>query len=200
MNTRLRIISAIGEAIIPLMGMLFFNWGIYFILLFYFLDLLTSQVFLYLKVKKIIQFQGIKYPYNSSYGRILVNNTITVSVILIAHLAVFFIEPGIDFYTQFIDFLAYEEAGMPIPQGYILLPIVILGNWQQYKMLFIRTGRYQVLSWKNIILENRKLLWIALGGGVTAVLISYFIPIPYYIYILAIIGVKFWFDWKKGDY
>src|SRR5690554_4812857 len=122
---RFKLINAIGEAIIPLMGLLFFDWGLYFILLFYFIDLIASEVFVYVKVKKIIQFQKINFPFSTRFGRLIVNSSLMFLVITLTHFAVKLIVPEIDFTQQIIAFLSYEEAGIPIPQGYILLPLVI---------------------------------------------------------------------------
>ena len=191
---RLKLITAIGEAIIPIMGLLFFDWGIYFILLFYFIDLVATEVFVYIKVDKIIQFQKIKFPFNTRYGRLLMNTFLMLMVVLAAHFAVYFIVPDIDFISQINEFLSYEEAGIPIPQGYILLPLVILGNYQQYKALFIKTGQYQRISWKVLIFSRRKALYISLMGAVMAIIIAYFIVLPSFAYVISVITVKFYID------
>lgn len=195
MNRRLRLIYAVAEAVIPLMGLLFFNWGLYFILLFYFIDLLASEVFSYIKVQKIIQFQRINFPFKLKYGRLALNSFLVVSVILITHLAVYFIVPNIRFGEEFIAFLKYEEKGFPIPQGYILLPLVIIGNLQQYKMMFVKNNLYKRTSWKQLIFNRRKALFAALLGGVICIPIAYLVPIPESIYVFAIITVKFLIDW-----
>ncbi|PWH85510.1 hypothetical protein [Brumimicrobium oceani] len=194
---RFKLIHAISEAVIPILGLVFFDWGIYFILLFYFIDLVATEVFVYIKVKKIIQFQKINFPFSISYGRLIFNSVLMLLVIVIAHLAVYFILPGIDFPNQIIEFLSYEEAGIPIPQGYILLPLVVLGNFQQYKAMFVKTGAYQMSSWKNLIFARRKALLIALAGGGLAIGLANLILLPGYVYVLVIVGVKFYVDLKS---
>ncbi|HLW29527.1 MAG TPA: hypothetical protein VKX29_01610 [Brumimicrobium sp.] len=191
---RLKLINAIGEAIIPLMGLLFFDWSIYFILLFYFIDLVATEVFVYIKVNKIIQFQKINFSFKLRYGRLLTNSLLMLILIGVAHLAVFLIVPNIDFFSQIIEFLSYEEAGIPIPQGYILLPLVILGNFQQYKALFVKTKVYQISSWKNLVFSRRKALYISLIGAVVAIITAYFIPVPAFVYIICVILAKFYID------
>ena len=191
---RLKLIHAIGEAIIPIMGLLFFDWGVYFILLFYFIDLVATEVFVYIKVKKIVQFQRIKFPFNTRYGRLLINTFLMLTVIIVAHIAVYFIVPDIDFIFQINEFLSYEEAGIPIPQGYILLPLVILGNYQQYKALFVKNGEFQRSSWKVLIFSRRKALYISLVGGIVAIAIAYFTNLPSFVYVVCIIVVKFYID------
>lgn len=193
---RLKLINAISEAIIPILGLLFFDWGIYFILLFYFIDLIATEVFVYIKVNKIVQFQKINFPFSTRYARLIINTIIMILVIILSHFAVYHIVPGIDFPNQIVEFLSYEEAGLPIPQGYILLPLVILGNFQQYKTMFIKTGAFQMMSWKKLIFSRRKALYISIGGGLLAIILSVLFPIPGFIYVLGIVGVKFWIDLK----
>lgn len=196
---RLKLVNAISEAVIPILGLLFFDWGIYFILLFYFIDLIATEVFVYIKVNKIVQFQKINFPFSTRYGRLIFNSLLVLVVLITSHFAVFHIVPEINFPQQIIEFLSYEEAGIPIPQGYILLPLVILGNYQQYKAMFIKTGLYQKQSWKNLIFARRKALLIAIAGGVLAVGIANLVALPGFVYVLGIVGVKFWVD-LKGQY
>lgn len=194
---RIHLFHAIGEAVIPLMGLLFFDWGLYFILLFYFIDLLTEEVFVYIKVNKIIEFQKINYPKKLKFGRLFLNTLFLFALMFLVHIAIYFIVPGINFYTQFVAFLNYEEAGIPIPQAYILLPLVVLGSYQQYKMTFIQTQKYKIASWKQLILNRRKALYLAIIGTILSILIAYFIALPEFIYVLAIVGVKFYVDIKR---
>src|SRR5690554_1187378 len=191
---RLKLVNAIAEAVIPIMGLLFFDWGIYFILLFYFIDLVATEVFVYIKVAKIIDFQKIKFPFNTRYGRLLMNTFLMISLVFVSHLAVFLIVPEINFLHQVNEFLSYEEAGLPIAQGYILLPLVILGNYQQYNTLFVKTKQFQRISWKVLIFSRRKALYIALIGGVAAIIIGYFTNLPAFVYIAGVIVVKFYID------
>ena len=192
----LKLVNAISEAVIPIMGLVFFDWGIYFILLFYFIDFVVTEVFVYIKVSKIVQFQKIKFPFSTRYRRLIFNSVLMLFVIVISHLAVYYIVPEINFQRQVIEFLSYEEAGMPIPQGYILLPLVILGNFQQYRAMFVKTGLYQVSSWKNLIFSRRKALYIGLAGGFLAMGLANLIALPGYAFVLVIVAVKFWVDMK----
>ena len=56
--------------------------------------------------------------------------------LFVIHTAMFFIAPGIQFCTEVYDFINYEEMG--IKQGYILIPLVLLLSYQQYKMTFLK--------------------------------------------------------------
>lgn len=193
-TNRLNLFTAVGEAVIPLIGLLFLDWGIYFILLFYFIDLISAEVFSYIKVNKVVQFQQLKFPFSAKQGRLLFNTGLMLLILVLSHFAVYFISPNINFYSELIEFIQYEEAGIPIPQGYILIPLVVLGNFQQYKLTFIRSQAYKVVSWKELILSRRKYLYVAVFGCIIGILSGMLFSIPEYIYILLIVGVKFYID------
>lgn len=194
MKNRINLLTAFGEAAIPLIGLLLFDWGLYFILLFYFIDLLAAEVFSYIKVNKTIRYQRLKFPFSARQGRLLINTSLVLLILVFSHVAVYFIAPNIHFLSELIQFVQYEEAGIPIPQGYLLVPLVVLGNFQQYKLTFIRSNAYKIVSWKNLILSRRKHLYIALLGCFIGILLGIFFFIPEYIYILFIVSIKFYID------
>lgn len=193
---RLKFIQAFGEAIIPLLGFFYFEWNLYFILLFYFIDLLTTEVFLHLKINQILKFQSVKsYP-----KKWKVNSVITALLVLFilagSHFVIALLYPGISFKQEFVDFVMYEEAGVPIPQGFILLPIVVFGNYQQYKTMFLRPRLYQRQSWSFLFYSRKRALLITLVGITIAFSIASFVVIPIVIYLMLIVVVKFVIDYK----
>lgn len=194
--TRLKVVQAIGEAIIPLLGYFYFNWSLYFILLFYFIDLIATEVFTYIKVNKIIAFQRIGYSFQQRYGKLILNSILVIFLILLSHAFIYFQQEGIDFLKAFVAFLAYEEPGFPVPQGYILLPLVIFGNFQQYKNMFVKSNAYRVFSWKKLILSRRRALLIGLGGAVLGLIFVQIVVIPSLIYLLLMTVIKFYIDVK----
>lgn len=194
--TRLKAIQAIGEAVIPLLGFFYFDWSLYFILLFYFIDLIATEVFTYIKVNKIIVFQRIGYSFKQRYGKLLINTSLVILLLILSHLFIYFQQSGIDFWQAFIQFLAYEEPGFPVPQGYILLPLVIFGNYQQYNSMFVKSNAYRVFSWKKLILSRRRALFISLGGAILGLILLHFLVIPSLAYLLIITAVKFYVDVK----
>lgn len=193
---RLKIFQAVGEAVIPLLGYFYFDWSLYFILLFYFIDLVATEVFTYLKVNKIIKFQGINYSFQQRYGKMILNTVLVILLITVTHIFIFFHQEGIDFMQAVTNFLAYEEPGFPIPQGYILFPLVIFGNYQQYNTMFVKSNAYRVFSWKKLILSRRRALLIALGGAVISLILVQFFAITTLIYLLLITAIKFYVDVK----
>jgi ABC-type spermidine/putrescine transport system permease subunit I len=193
---KLKLIQAIGEAVIPLLGFFYFEWNLYFIILFYFIDLVTTEVFLHLKINQILKFQSVRsYPKKWKVNT-LVNTFLVLLVLIGTHFVIAVLYPGISFKQEFVDFVMYEEAGVPIPQGFILLPIVVFGNYQQYKTMFLRPKLYQKQSWSFLLYSRRSALLTTLIGIAIGFTIAYFVSIPIVIYLMMIVGVKFIIDYK----
>ena len=193
---RLKIIQAVGEAVIPLLGFFYFDWSLYFILLFYFIDLIATEVFTYIKVNKIITFQRINYSFQRRYSKLILNSILVIVLIALSHVFIYFQQEDIQFQKAIIEFIMYEEPGFPIPQGYILLPLVILGNFQQYKNMFVKSNAYHVFSWKQLIQSRRRALFIALGGAALGLILVQFLVIPSIVYLILMTIVKFYVDVK----
>ena len=194
---RLKVFQATGEAVIPILGYFVFDWSLYFILLFYFIDLISTEVFTYIKVNRIIKYQGIAFPFNQRYGGLVINSVIVLTLLSSVHVFIYFQQEGIDFMEAISAFINYEEPGLPLPQGYILLPLVVFGNYQQYKTFFIQTNAYKVLSWKKLMLSRRRALILSLSGAFIAVGIVQFAVLPDLIYLVLILLFKFYIDVKK---
>lgn len=133
---------ALGELVIPLMGYYLWNWDLHFILLFYYLDIVASFFLSIAKVRAVSLYRERKWIVQTHlttfliwYGLILLG----LSFLEIAILAVY---PDINLVDSLFEFLTYEEWG--IPQGIVLLPLIFLLNWQQYKLVFLRTGEYTI--------------------------------------------------------
>jgi hypothetical protein len=69
------------------------------------------------------------------YGFILIG-------LVLLEVAMLTVYPGINLIDSLFRFITYEEWG--IPQGVVLLPLIFLLNWQQYKLVFLRTGEYTI--------------------------------------------------------
>lgn len=193
---KLKFIQAIGEAFIPLLGFFYFEWNLYFIILFYFIDLVTTEVFLHLKVNQILKFQSVRsYPKKWKLNT-LINSLLVLIILAGTHFVIALLYPGISFKQEFVDFVMYEEAGIPIPQGFILLPIVIFGNYQQYKTMFLRPKLYQRQSWSFLLYSRRRALMITLTGTIICLIASSLFDLPIVVYLLGIVIVKFGIDYK----
>ncbi len=185
-------IQLIGDAIIPLAGALFFDWSLYFILIFYCIDLLASEVILHLKSKKTIEFRGINVKKWRQQG--LKSGLLLILALLLIHLGVFFIQLGIDFSTELIDFMAYEEMG--IQQGYILVPLIAFSAYQLYRMTFLMPARFRTITLDEIWHPHRTSLLIIIGFSGLVIGLSQLIIFHELVYILAIVAIssayQFW--------
>lgn len=191
------LIQAIGEAVIPLAGFFFFDWDLYFILLFYCIDLIITEVFVFLKAKKIITYKSKNL--NTALPFLLKNITLVLFLIILMHAAIYFIQPGINFQQAFIDFVMYEEAGIPIPQGLLLLPLVFFGNFQQYKLFFLVPAKYRTKQLKQVYSLRRNALLIGIFGATLALLLSFALALPQLIFLILLVIAKFFVDLKLSD-
>ncbi len=179
-------IQLIGDAIIPLAGALFFDWSLYFILIFYCIDLLASEVILHLKSKKTVEFNGINVKKWRQQG--LKSGLLLVLALLLIHIAVFFIQLGIDFSTELIDFMAYEEMG--IQQGYILVPLIAFSAYQLYRMTFLMPARFRTITLDEIWHPHLISLLIIIGFSGLVIGLSQLIVFHELVYILAIVAIS----------
>ncbi len=187
MRIQPKYIQLVGDAVIPLAGFFFWNWSLYFILLFYFLDVLASEVIQHLKSAKIIDYQGKqKKSVWRFYG--ILSFFALVLVISMIHFSLLLIQPSIHFLNELVTFWTYEEFG--IQQGFLLLPIIAFGAYQQYKMYFLVPARQRTTqletSWQ------RHLKTFAFMAGVTGIisLTSLVIVLPEVAYVgLIVAGV-----------
>lgn len=187
MNTRQAYIQLIGDAAIPLAGALFFDWSLYFILIFYCIDLIATEVILHLKSNKTVEFRGInKYEWllNALKSAVL----LFVTIVLI-HVGTYFIQQGIDFKKELIDFLSYEEFG--IAQGYVLLPIIAFAAYQSYRMTFLMPARFRTVTINEIWRPRLQSLLIIIAFAGISIGLSQWIVFHELVYVLAIVGVSF---------
>lgn len=139
-------VQAIGDAFIPLIALLFFEWGLYFILLYYFLDLIISEIIIHIKIQKVLRFRKGHAFYKPELRKgALLSMFLMISFIGICHIALAKYSTPINFSKELIAFLQYKELGIPIPQWALLVPILLLANYQQYQMIFIRQEQFRFL-------------------------------------------------------
>jgi len=138
--------NLLGDILLPLMGFLFWDWGFYFILLFFLLDQLARVVFLPLRLKKL---QVKPSTANQFFLRSLVWFIVEL---VIVHCCVYLQQPAIDFQQEIIAFWTYEEIGFQ--QGWLLLPLLVLNEWmrinQEEKQGLPHTYRVAVLQKQQV--------------------------------------------------
>ena len=183
MNQRVKYIQLFTEALIPLLGFFMWDWGLYFIPLFYFIDILTDEIFSHLKSKKIVEFKMT--PKNEWIKLGVLSGAILILSIFVIHLATLSLFPHIDFITQIINFWTYEELG--IQQGYLLVPILVFGGYQQYKMNFLMPKKFRTKSIKNLWQAKiqASVVQIAFAGLVIG--LSQFQFFPEWMYVIGIV-------------
>lgn len=188
-------IQLLGDSIIPLLGFFFWNWSLYFILIFYFLDLLTKEVLLHLKSKKINDFKNQENAagYNNeitSWGKY---GIISIALLSFCLFLIQFSMPSIqnnfNSLKELNAFWTYKDVG-GIEQGYFLIPLIVFMGFTQYKMEFLRTGIYARLSIQELWHPHIKSLFIMLGFCALSFGIVQFIVTPEWVFVLGIVFIS----------
>lgn len=183
---RLRIVQALLEGLIPLLGFFLWDWTLHFVLLFYMLDLFADHVFLHLGARRITSEQKLQHIGFIKQGVLAL--LLLSCALLLMHLALIHVFPDIELWESTINFWSYTELG--IEQGYLLLPLVFLAAQQQYKMDFILPARYRnrTLSehWKKAMLSY------SLIGAFSGIVIGleFFVDIPVLFYLISIVVIS----------
>jgi hypothetical protein len=142
-----KINALLGDVAFPLMGYFFWNWNFYFILLYFILDQVARTIFLpwRLKLTQLKQSEKIKMIAQSSI--------LLFSELFLIHLFLKVLIPDIHFQKEISNFIHYSDMG--IEQGYILLPLLILGEWLRMKQ-DLKTGIVGSKQLNNLV-KNRHL-------------------------------------------
>lgn len=159
MQLKLKIFQTISEVTFPILGYLFWNWTLFDITLFYFLDLLVSSVFLFVKVYETAKYQSIKINYFTNVLKLLFLYFI---IILIGTLIFNQISNSFHFWKEFTRFFMLKDMG--ISQGIILFPLIFYAGYMQYKMKFIQTNQKSKTTVTVLFNEQLKALFILIGG------------------------------------
>ncbi len=180
-----KIIQLIGDAVIPLLGFFWWNWSLYFIVLFYLLDYLSNEVILNLKSKKITTFQEIDSKV--WFKKASLSFLLFLLGIVLVHLSMNMVHPQIEFYKEFIQFLSYKDMG--IAQGYFLLPLIALVGYQRYKMEFLMPARFKTQTIPTLWASHFKMQFTLIGCVAFTIGFQSLIALPETVYIIAIVVV-----------
>lgn len=174
-----------SEALIPILGFFLWDWGLYFILLFYFFDILAQEVILHLKSKKIIEVQELSS--SSSWLKLgVLSAFVVLATISLIHFSMFYIDPSIDFMKQIEAFWTYEEMG--VQQGYLLLPLVGFMAYVQFRTDFIMFKMEETAVLETIWKKHLKALLTIIGCVGITMGLSQVVVLPEVVYVLSIIG------------
>lgn len=155
---KVEIISALlGDVALPLAGFLFWDWGFYFISLFFLFDLFFRTLFLRRRLTPLIELEN--------RNRILFKGFLfTFLEVLLIHCIVIGTFAQLSIGDSFMAFLSYEELG--VSQGVVLLPLLLLNELMKMrnenKMGIPYSVRAQVILNTQNIQRYRILLWVLL--------------------------------------
>jgi len=184
MRVNPKYILIFSDALIPLLGLFVWGWNLYFILLFYMLDLLAREVLTHIKTKGIYKAQGLKNKRKWLRKGVLSGALFMLSISAI-HTAVWLIQPDIQFLTELRNFWEYEELG--VQQGYILLPLIAYAAYAQYKMTFLMTGKARTVIMDSLWKQHFIALGLILAGATIGALIGSFVQIPDTVSVIVIV-------------
>lgn len=180
---QVRIIQAVADLAIPLLGYFFWNWDFYFILLFYMLDYKIFCAFSFIKSYKIIQYKGLQYKFP------VFNLLSTIALILIGFAAVipalYQIDPTFDLLKNTWEFVSYKEMG--IAQGIILIPLLIYAGYAQYKMQFLMTRKFQTSKTSDTWKLHFQTMFLVIAASGLFLGLSLLLNIPAIFYVFALI-------------
>lgn len=189
-------IQTIGELVIPLLGFFFWKWTLHHVVLFICLDLIFSHFFSILKYRKINAFGPDRNPKNEIIKSILLNTSLVLVVLVLGNIAAILVQSNTTFSNSLHSFFFLKEFG--IPQGYLLLPLLILANTQLYKLNFIKPQLFRHQTVRQLSTQSRFSLLVTISGSAIAIGIASLFPlvIPIWIWLIVFLGVKFYFDLK----
>ena len=172
---KIEIFSALlGDVALPLIGFLFWDWGFYFISLYFLFDLLFRTLFIKRRLKPIDELKNRRAIIFKAF-------LFTFLEVILIHCIVVGAFPHTNIGDSFIYFLTYEEMG--IAQGVVLLPLLLLNEVMKIrnenKMGIPYSIRAQVLSNNQDLQRYRILMWVLIY------LLVLFFPIPEIFLIMA---------------
>jgi hypothetical protein len=181
---RLKLVQALSELVIPLLGYFWWDWSLYFILLFYVLDLLVSTSFSFVRERRILHYRQQPLRFQPKY--VLLTIALLALLFFICLQALLQLDPAFNAGAATWKFLAYKELG--IPQGILLVPLVIYTGYAQYRMHFLMTGRFSTQTIKEVWKTHFNTLLLALAAAALWFGSTFLFTGPELLYILLLIA------------
>ncbi len=157
-NKNKALIQVFGDLAIPLLGYLFWDWGIYFILLFFLIDLVVNEIMMIVKSRDIVHYQ----KKGSWISFALISVLTVIALVFLSHLVIKQMIPEINFKDEIIFFWEYEDLG--VKQGYILPPLLLFVAYMQYKSEFLLPKLYEKKDLTDLWKPYIKSLFVAIGA------------------------------------
>jgi hypothetical protein len=184
-------IQWIGDLIIPILGFIFWDWSLYFILLFILLDMFTKEVVMHAKAYHVDKL----HPNGKAQWlkKSVVNTVFFMSFLLLVHVAVLQVFPTLKFTIEWSRFWTYEDLG--IQQGYVLLPILAVSGYMQFKQSFVLPNMAAKLTMSELWSPQIKLnVWRVLAAS-TWIGVARFIYLNESVWIGLVLGVVAVYQW-----
>ena len=187
-------IQVLGDGIIPLLGFFFWDWNLYFILLFYFIDMFTKEVLLHLKAKKIVEHQiETESPTVQNEKKVwmkwgIISLILLIFSIFLIQISMPFIQDQFNAKNEIIRFWSYKEMG--IEQGYIFVPLIIFMGYTQFKMEFLAPTVFTRMNNSQLWQPHLKAMLILVAFTALTFGLVHFIKIPEVIFVISIVLIS----------
>lgn len=191
----------VAELIIPVLGYFLWNWDYSFILLFYALDWIAFLVFQGVKMRKRLQFTAIVSEKQQAFKTAGIYLLVFIASLIVIYFSILSIDPNFDVLTQLKKFFLYKDMG--IEQGYLLVPLTLLGAQRNYRTQFLNLNIYERFTVRQIFkssLQQHLVLFIGIvliSGSVAVFKLS-----PNVLLFSCVIGVflgKLYFQVLKNN-
>ena len=120
-----KIAVLIGDVALPLIGFFFWDWGFYFIALYFLIDQFAKQVFL---LPRLVSAQVILPLKAIIFTKSLLLFLFQILMILLIN---YQLNPHFNLFQESINFIMYKDMG--IQQGFILVPLLFTAEWLKLK-------------------------------------------------------------------
>lgn len=187
-------IQVLGDGIIPLLGFFFWDWNLYFILLFYFIDMFTKEVLLHLKAKKIVEHQietrelDIQIEKSNWIKFGLLSVILLIFSLFIIHISMPFIQDQFNATNEIIRFWSYKEMG--IEQGYVFVPLIIFMGYTQFKMEFLAPAVFTRMNNSQLWQPHLKAMLIIVAFTALTFGLVHFIKVTEAIFVISIVLIS----------
>lgn len=122
----------LGEFLFPILGFLFWDWDLYFVLLFILFDYTIRLLFAFFR------------PQTRSLKHLLRPLIFFLTFSVTSHFYMVLTEPTWRFVTAFSDFFWYQD--FYIPQGLLVVPLLIYTENSRQKMVLMTTGVFDAIK------------------------------------------------------
>lgn len=181
---RLKLTQVLLELAIPLLGFFYWKWSLFFISLFLFIDLLANAVLLYFKVRKIDREQTGQVKNYVAYFLVIALELIALFWAIV--FAVQFIEKPFLLLEQLTNFVMLKDMGMP--QGFFLIPLIVISSYMQYNMEFVKTKTYVTTNSLKLIKRMIfSVLFAVVCVSISGFMLKYFAIPEVYLLIVGLV-------------